>query len=106
NYEHNTTATARLAVAAREHFHAWAREEGIAFDLENRGILHIYRSRREYERAGGVSKLLAAGGLHRRPVTPEEMRAIEPALAGNYYGGYYTESDSTGDIHKYTNGLA
>jgi D-amino-acid dehydrogenase len=27
-------------------------------------------------------------------------------LAGNYYGGYFTESDSTGDIHKFTTGLA
>ncbi len=34
------------------------------------------------------------------------MRAIEPTLAGQYYGGYYTECDSTGDIHLFTNGLA
>jgi D-amino-acid dehydrogenase len=34
------------------------------------------------------------------------MKAIEPTLAGKYYGGYFTESDSTGDIHKFTNGLA
>jgi D-amino-acid dehydrogenase len=34
------------------------------------------------------------------------MKAIEPTLAGNYYGGYYTESDSTGDIHRFTFGLA
>jgi D-amino-acid dehydrogenase len=34
------------------------------------------------------------------------MKAIEPTLAGTYYGGYFTESDSTGDIHKFTNGLA
>jgi D-amino-acid dehydrogenase len=34
------------------------------------------------------------------------MKAIEPTLAGNYYGGYFTESDSTGDIHKFTVGLA
>jgi D-amino-acid dehydrogenase len=53
-----------------------------------------------------VSKLLAAGGLQRRAVTPEEMRAIEPTLQGNYYGGYFTESDSTGDIHKFTHGLS
>ncbi len=39
-------------------------------------------------------------------MTPEEMRAIEPTLAGSYYGGFFTESDATGDIHKYTNGLA
>jgi D-amino-acid dehydrogenase len=34
------------------------------------------------------------------------MTAIEPTLAGSYYGGYFTQSDSTGDIHKFTHGLA
>ena len=34
------------------------------------------------------------------------MKAIEPTLQGPYYGGYFTESDSTGDIHKYIIGLA
>ena len=34
------------------------------------------------------------------------MRAIEPTLTGHYYGGFFTESDATGDIHKYTRGLA
>ena len=105
-YEHNTTQTARLAIAAREHLFQWARTEGIDFDLVQRGILHIYRDRQGFEHAGHVSALLAAGGLERRTVTPEEMRALEPTLAGTYYGGYYTESDSTGDIHKFTHGMA
>ena len=34
------------------------------------------------------------------------MHAIEPTLSGKFYGGYFTESDSTGDIHKFTSGLA
>jgi D-amino-acid dehydrogenase len=34
------------------------------------------------------------------------MRSIEPTLSGTFYGGYFTESDSTGDIHKFTSGLA
>lgn len=106
HYERNTTATARLAIAAREHFFAWAAAEGIAFDSEKRGILHIYRDKKGFDHAARVSQLLALGGLSRRAVTPQEMRAIEPTLAGNYYGGFYTESDSTGDIHKYTVGLA
>ena len=105
-YEENTIATARLAIAARQHLFAWAEAEGIDFDLKKQGILHIYRDRQGFEHAGRVSKLLAAGGLPRRAVTPEEMKAIEPTLAGHYYGGYYTESDSTGDIHKFTQGLA
>lgn len=102
----NTTATTRMAIAAREHLFNWADEEGIQFDLKQRGILHIYRDKQGFETAGKISKLLAAGGLERRAVTPEEMQAIEPALQGQYYGGYYTESDATGDIHLYTLGLA
>lgn len=106
HYQRNTIETARLAVAAREHLFAWAEAEGVNFDLKKEGILHIYRDKAGFDHAGEVSKLLAAGGLPRRAVTPAEMRAIEPTLAGNYYGGYFTESDSTGDIHLFTNGLA
>ncbi|MCF7200788.1 D-amino acid dehydrogenase [Pseudomonas oligotrophica] len=106
NYRKNTVETARLAIAAREHLFAWAEAEGVDFDLKKKGILHIYRDKAGFEHAGEVSRLLAAGGLPRRSVTPKEMRAIEPTLAGRYYGGYYTECDSTGDIHKFTNGLA
>lgn len=106
HYRQNTIATARLAIAAREHLFAWARAEGVEFDLKRQGILHIYRDQQGFEHAREVSKLLATGGLTRRAVTPAEMRAIEPTLAGTYYGGYFTESDSTGDIHKFTLGMA
>lgn len=106
SYEKNTIETARLAVAAREHLFAWAEAEGIDFDLKKQGILHIYRDKKGFDHAGKVSQLLAKGGLPRHAVTPEEMKAIEPTLEGNYYGGYFTESDSTGDIHKFSNGLA
>jgi len=105
-YRDNTIATARLAIAAREHLFGWAEDEHIDFDLKQQGILHIYRDKAGFDHAANVSKLLAEGGLPRRAVTPEEMRAIEPTLAGQYYGGFYTESDSTGDIHKYTHGLS
>jgi D-amino-acid dehydrogenase len=105
-YEKNTTETTRMAIAAREHLFSWAKEEGIDFDLKEQGILHIYRDKAGFDHAANVSKLLAAGGLERRAVTPDEMKAIEPTLAGTYYGGFFTESDSTGDIHKFTSGLA
>lgn len=106
HYRRNTIETAKLAVAARRHLLGWAAAEGIEFDLKQRGILHIYRDKKGFDHAGGVSRLLAEGGLQRRAVTPAEMRAIEPTLAGTYYGGYFTESDATGDIHKFTHGMA
>ena len=105
-YRQNTIDTARLAIAARQHLFAWAEAEGVDFDARKEGILHIYRDKKGFDHAGRVSQLLAQGGLERRAVTPEEMRSIEPTLAGQYYGGYFTESDSTGDIHKFTQGMA
>lgn len=106
NYEKNTVDTVKLAIAAREPFHRWAKEENLEYDLEERGILHVYQSKKGFESGQYVSKLLAQGGLERSTVTPEEIRTIEPTLQGKYYGGFFTPSDSTGDIHKYTRGLA
>ncbi|WP_426336274.1 D-amino acid dehydrogenase [Pseudoduganella sp. R-31] len=105
-YESNTIASTRLAIAAREHLFGWAREEGIDFDARHEGILHVYRDKAGFDHAAQVTGLLAQGGLQRRAVTAEEMHAIEPTLEGQFYGGFFTESDSTGDIHKFTVGLA
>ena len=106
NYEGNTIETARLAVAARAHLQEWAAKEQIEFDYEQRGILHIYSSKKEYDHATRLNELLCKGGLDRRAVTATEMQELEPTLTGDFYGGYFTPSDSTGDIHKYTRGLA
>ena len=106
NYKTNTIQTAHMAIAARKHLFSWAQQEGIDFDLKREGILHIYRDKSGFDHAGKVSKMLGEGGLGRVAVTLQEMKEIEPTLAGNYYGGYYTESDSTGDIHKFTYGLS
>lgn len=106
HYRANTIATVRLALEARRQLFAIAEKEGIAFDLERRGILHVYRDRAGFEHATRVNELLKQGGLDRRAVTPEEIKTIEPALEGDFYGGFFTLSDSTGDIHKFTGGLA
>jgi D-amino-acid dehydrogenase len=105
-YRENTIATTRLAIAARQHLFDMAAREKIDFDVQRRGILHVYRDQASFEQAGRVNALLTQGGLDRHAVTPEEIRAIEPTLHGAYYGGYFTPSDATGDIHKFTRGLA
>ena len=105
-YEANTVASTKLAIAARKRLFDIAGREAIDFDLETRGILHVYRQKAGYDHAARVNALLRQGGLDRRSVTAAEMKAIEPALHGDYYGGFFTESDSTGDIHRFTRGLA
>lgn len=106
HYRANTVETVRLAIAAREHLFSIAEREGIDFDLERRGILHIYKTREEFDAANKVNALLREGGLDRNPVTATELQRIEPTLHGDFFGGFFTPSDSTGDIHKFTRGLA
>jgi len=106
NYRANTIETVRLALAAREHLYSIANRENIEFDLEKRGILHIYKNRKDFDAAAKVNVLLREGGLDRHAVGTDEIRTIEPALQGNFHGGFFTPSDSTGDIHKFTRGLA
>ena len=106
SYRRNTIETVKMAIAARDHLFRMAEREQIEFDRVSRGILHIYWNKHDFDRAGVVNRLLVEGGLDRRPVTPAEMREIEPTIMGNFYGGFFTPSDSTGDIHKFTTGLA
>ncbi|MFG1410244.1 D-amino acid dehydrogenase [Xanthobacter sp. VTT E-85241] len=106
NYKANTIETTRLAIRARDYMFDVAKREGIDFNLEKRGILHIYRDKSGFEAAARASALYAQGGLPRRALGPAEIHEIEPTLHGNYYGGFFTESDSTGDIHLFTRGLA
>ncbi|MCY1214431.1 D-amino acid dehydrogenase [compost metagenome] len=106
HYRQNTIATTRLAIEARQHLFAMAEEEGIDFDLERRGILHIYHDAASFETARRANALLQEGGLERYAVSAEEARRIEPALQTDCHGGFYTPSDATGDIHKFTSGLA
>ena len=105
-YKANTIETVRLAIAARAVLFEMAAREGIDFDLEKRGILHFYSREKDLRHARMVNGLLAAGGLERRELGPNEIREIEPALHGEFVGGFLTESDSSGDIHKFTVGLA
>ncbi|MGF6724237.1 D-amino-acid dehydrogenase [Paraburkholderia sp. GAS41] len=106
HYRANTIETVRLAIAAREHLFSIAAREQIDFDLERRGILHVYKTGKEFDAAAKVNALLNEGGLERNPVSVADIRQIEPALDGAFHGGFFTPSDSTGDIHKFTRGLA
>ncbi len=105
-YETNTIETVRLAISAREHLKRYADKEGFEFDVENRGILHVYRDQKEFDHARRVNELLAQGGLNRHEVTAQQAYEVEPTIKCDLKGGFYTESDFSGDIHLYAKNLA
>ena len=106
HYKENTQETVRLALLARQRLFEIAEKESIDFNLEKRGILHFYHSKADYDVAIGVNDMLCQGGLERHAVSNDEIKRIEPALTGDYYAGFYCPGDATGDIHKFTTGLA
>lgn len=94
NHRRNTIATTRLAIEARQHLYDMAEAEGIDFDLERRGILHIYHDAASFEAARRGNELLREGGLNatrsrprrlatssrrcKRPATPASTRRPTP----------------------------
>ena len=80
NCRQYTIDATRLAVEARKHLFAIAEREDVAFDLERRGILHIYHDKAGFDAGARVNALLQEGGLDHHAVTPGEIRAIEPTL--------------------------
>ena len=105
-YRANTLETTRLAIAAREYLLGMAEAEGFDFDYRQRGLLHLYYDKGSFQVAAKANALLREGGLDRYAVTPHEIATIEPTLHGCFHGGFYTPSDASGDIHKFTRGLA
>jgi len=108
NYRSNTIDTVKLAIEARKLLIAHSKSYDFDFNQEDRGILHFYSDPKEYTHAEKVNELYKEGGLDRRAVTPAEIRELEPALqlGSSDLGGFFTPSDFTGDIHRYTVGLA
>ncbi|SEW40595.1 D-amino-acid dehydrogenase [Cognatiyoonia koreensis] len=105
-YKTNTIKTAGMAVAARAGLAEMADRSGVDFDFSPAGILHFYMAEKDLKHARMVNGLLEQGGLERHELTADEVLAKEPTLRGDVIGGFWTESDSTGDIHKFTMGLA
>ena len=106
NYRQNTIKTTEMAIAAREHLLEMAAEAGVDFDYRPCGILHFYQDEKGFKHARAVNKLLAKGGLERKELGPNDIQKYEPNLEGQFAGGFWTQSDSTGDIHKLSIGLA
>lgn len=98
-----------IAEYSRQTLQALRAETGIEYDCLTRGILHFYTDRTEFEKSLKAARLMRALGCPRNSISADEVIELEPALAGSrdrIVGGDFTASDESGDVYKFTSGLA
>lgn len=84
-------------------------ETGMDYDNLNRGILHFYTDQKEFDDSLPAAKLMRDLGCPRDSIGADEVIRIEPALASirdKIVGGDFTANDESGDVYKFTSGLA
>jgi D-amino-acid dehydrogenase len=105
----NARAMLRLAEYSRTTLQAMRRELDIEYQHTETGIITFYRDQASFDASQEMSGVLRDFGVDKRIVTPEEIAALEPALApmrDRIVGGDYTPDDETGDAHLFTQALA
>ncbi|MDB5764509.1 MAG: binding domain protein [Herminiimonas sp.] len=84
-------------------------ETGVDYDCLTRGILHFYTDKKDFEESLPAAKLMRDLGCPRDSISADEVVKIEPALAkirDKIVGGDFTATDESGDVYKFTSGLA
>lgn len=94
---------------SRQTLQAVRAETGIDYDCLTRGILHFYTDKKDFEESLPAAKLMRDLGCQRDSIDADAVVKIEPALASirdKIVGGDYTATDESGDVYKFTTGLA
>lgn len=111
--QENIRAIVNLALYSRRQLqelrHTLGQDFGENYNCLEKGILHIYTSPKEMQRAAPATQLMQSFGLDRKQVDADTCIAIEPSLSAArplLAGGDYTASDESGDAHRFTQSLA
>ncbi len=106
---HNIRQIVSIAEYSRQTLQAVRAETGIDYDCETRGILHFYTDEQEFSQSLPAARLMRELGCPRETIDANEVVRIEPALAAirhKIVGGDFTATDESGDVYKFTTGLA
>lgn len=98
-----------IAEYSRQTLQAVRAETGVDYDCLTKGILHFYTDEEEFQQSLPAAKLMRDLGCPRNTISAEEVIRIEPSLAsmrGKIVGGDFTATDESGDVYKFTTGLA
>ncbi len=108
-YHRNTVKNLKLALHSIQVLARLRAETGIEYGCALRGSLRVIRNPAALERALEWAATLRQDGLTYRQLTPEQMVALEPALAPigkQLAGGIHYPVDETGNAYKFCVGLA
>jgi D-amino-acid dehydrogenase len=106
---HNIRHIVALAEYSRQTLQSVRAETGIDYDCETRGIVHFYTDEEEFRQSLPAAKLMRELGCPRQTISADEVVRIEPALGAirhKIVGGDFTQTDESGDVYKFTTGLA
>lgn len=98
-----------IAEYSRQTLQAVRAETGVDYDCLTKGILHFYTDEEEFRQSLPAAKLMRDLGCPRNTISADEVVKIEPSLAsirGKIVGGDFTATDESGDVYKFTTGLA
>lgn len=99
----------KLGTYSRASLQELRRETGIEYDALCKGILHFYTSAKEFDDAIEPARVMRELGCQREVIDARRAVELEPALAHiapRIAGATYTSADESGDVHKFTTGLA
>ncbi|QHI98620.1 FAD-dependent oxidoreductase [Xylophilus rhododendri] len=106
---HNMIQLLNLGTYSRSSLQALRRDTGIEYDHLEKGILHYYTSQKEFDLSLEPARVMRELGCERQVVDADEAVRIEPAMSHirpRLAGATYTSADESGDVHKFTTGLA
>jgi D-amino-acid dehydrogenase len=106
---HNIRQIVAISEYSRQTLQSVRAETGVNYDLLTQGILHFYTDQKDFEESLPAARLMRDLGCPRDSISAEEVVKIEPALASirdKIVGGDFTATDESGDVYKFTTGLA
>ncbi|WP_219212988.1 D-amino acid dehydrogenase [Variovorax boronicumulans] len=105
----NMVQLLNLGTYSRDSLQQLRRDTGIEYDHLTKGILHFYTSQKEFDLALEPARIMRELGCERQVIDADEVVRIDPAMAAirpRLAGATYTSADESGDVHKFTTGLA
>ena len=100
----NTAQTVMMGLESRKLYDEICKKEKIKFDRSDCGIVHFYKTQSYWQDAQKITELYNSNGLDRKVVDHKKISDLKDSK--DIIGATYTESDWTGDIHKFCYELA